>query len=161
MLCKRRNRNSRRNNIINFKYFIFIKPYLGNHADEGGDLNKTPFIIMVFGKGKQKNMKEISSKAAKAKHEKQSQEGELNPNWKNGISKDNYHYKKIQKERYPEKVRARELVHNAIRSGKLKSPNVCQDCIGTDFECEAHHEDYNQPLKVVWLCKYCHLQRHR
>ncbi|HRQ55036.1 MAG TPA: hypothetical protein PL018_12315 [Ignavibacteriaceae bacterium] len=31
------------------------------------------------------------------------QSGENNPNWKGGISKDNYHYKKIQVERYPVK----------------------------------------------------------
>jgi len=114
---------------------------------------------MTFGKGQQTNMKEISRVGAMAKHNKYSQEGSENPNWKNGISKDNYHYKKIQKQRYPEKIKAREAIQKALKSGKLVNPHVCQDCKGTDFNVEAHHEDYNQLLKVVWLCKHCHRKR--
>ncbi len=116
---------------------------------------------MTFGKGKQTNVQELSRKGALAKHEKHSQEGENNPNWKNGISKDNYHYKKIQKERYPEKIKAREIVQRAIKSGKLIQPHRCSNCKWRDLFLEAHHEDYNQPLKVVWLCKDCHRERHR
>ena len=33
------------------------------------------------------------------------QKEDKNGNWKGGISKDNYHYKKIQIERYPKKIR--------------------------------------------------------
>ena len=126
---------------------------------------KTPLVHynqMVFGKGKQTNMKEISTNAAKAKHNKHSQNGKLNPNWKDGISKDNYHYRKIQKARFPKEVNARELVFRAIKTGKLIKPDYCSDC-GVQKErnkIEAHHEDYNEPLKVVWLCKYCHRVRH-
>ena len=105
-------------------------------------------------------MQEISREGALAKHKKYSQEGENNANWKEGISKNHYHYKKIQKERYPERIRAREMVQKALKSGRLKRNNVCQKCKGTDFECEAHHKDYNQPLKVVWLCKKCHRELH-
>jgi hypothetical protein len=25
----------------------------------------------------------------------------------------------------------------------------------------AHHEDYDKPLEVVWLCQPCHKQRHK
>jgi len=111
---------------------------------------------MVFGKGKQKDMKEISKAGAKAKHEKYSQEGKENPNWKNGISKNNYHYKKIQKERYPERIRAREMVYKAIKSGKLINPDYCSKCKTRTSRLHAHHEDYTQPLKVKWLCVGCH-----
>jgi len=45
--------------------------------------------------------------------------GPNNPNWRGGVSQDNYHYKKLQRQRYPEKVAAREAVHRATRSGKL------------------------------------------
>ena len=88
-----------------------------------------------------------------------SQIGELNPNWKGGISKNNYHYKKLQKERYPEKIKAREMVHNALITGRLISTCWCEDC-GENLTEVAHHEDYNQPLKVVWLCRKCHRARH-
>ncbi|KKN40017.1 hypothetical protein LCGC14_0737880 [marine sediment metagenome] len=116
---------------------------------------------MVFGKGQQTEMKEISKQGALAKHKKYSQEGEDNPNWKNGISKDNYHYKKIQKEKYPEKDKARDLVHKALKSGKLIKPDNCRDCKRRTNRLHAHHEDYNQPLKVKWLCVGCHRERHR
>jgi len=85
---------------------------------------------------------------------------ERNGNWKNGISKDNYHYKKIQKARYPEKIKARDKVQRAIKSGKLIKPDNCSNCKERTSRVQAHHEDYNQPLKVEWLCIGCHRLRH-
>ena len=105
----------------------------------------------------QMNNSERGRLGAIAKHKKHSQVGDKNPNWKGGISKNNYHYKKIQKERYPEKIRAREMVHYAVKTGKLIKPDKCK-CGKTPVY--AHHKDYNQPLKVVWLCKKCHLDVH-
>ncbi|QJT70437.1 hypothetical protein [Microcystis phage MaeS] len=56
-------------------------------------------------------------------------------------------------EKYPEKVRARQEVRNALRRGDLvKEP--CEKCGET--KVEAHHENYHEPLEVVWLCKKCH-----
>ena len=104
-------------------------------------------------------MKELSRQGAIAKHKKYSQEGKNNSNWKEGISKNNYHYKKIQKARYPEKIKAREIVQKAIKSGELIKPNTCGICekyFEDKRKVHGHHEDYNQPLKVVWCCKKCH-----
>ncbi len=101
--------------------------------------------------------------AGKASH-KIPKTNENNPNWKDGISKDKYHYKKIQKERYPEKAKAREDVQKALKSGKLIKPNICRIC-GEYFEdkgnIHGHHEDYNQSLKVVWCCRKCHRELDR
>ena len=83
--------------------------------------------------------------------------GEDNPNWKGGISKDNYHYKQLQKERYPKKVNAREKVASAIRSGLLKQ-EPCAICGSPNTQ--AHHEDYNKPLDVIWLCPKHHREAH-
>lgn len=44
------------------------------------------------------------------------------------------------------------------RRGKL-IPKNCQDCGST--ESQKHHEDYSKPLDVIWLCRPCHLNRHR
>lgn len=45
----------------------------------------------------------------------------------------------------------------AIKRGKLiKQP--CQIC--GEIEVEAHHQDYNKPLEVVWLCREHHLELH-
>jgi len=79
--------------------------------------------------------------------------GPSNPNWKGGISENNYHYKKIQCSRYPERIKARKMVGNQIRSGKLiRLP--CEIC--GEHETTAHHDDYSKPLDVKWLCRKCH-----
>jgi len=116
---------------------------------------------MTFGKGKFKDMKEVSKVGAIAKHKKYSQEGEKNPNWKNGRSKDNYYYKKRQKAKFPEKIKAREIVQKLLKSGKLVKPDECGDCKRRTSRLHAHHEDYSQPEKVEWLCIGCHRERHR
>lgn len=46
---------------------------------------------------------------------------------------------------------------NAITAGKIvKLP--CEVC--GDEKAEAHHDDYNKPLAVRWLCKRCHTDWH-
>lgn len=51
--------------------------------------------------------------------------------------------------------RARALANRAIKAGKLiRQP--CQVCKA--LPTEAHHEDYNRPLDVIWLCKVHHKQ---
>lgn len=63
-------------------------------------------------------------------------------------------------ERFPEKYRARNIAHAAIRDGKLK-PKPCERCGFALGKIHAHHEDYSKPLEVTWLCQRCHGQRHR
>lgn len=87
------------------------------------------------------------------------QSGENNPNWKGGISKDNYHYKKIQIERYPEKIKARQSVYYHKKTGNI-IPGSCEEC-GINEDITAHHPDYTKPLEVVWLCVNCHKELHR
>lgn len=64
---------------------------------------------------------------------------------------------KFRKEN-PEKYAAHTLVNNAVRDGKLgKLP--CEVCGAVDSH--GHHDDYNKPLDVVWLCPKHHVERHR
>ena len=63
-----------------------------------------------------------------------------------------------QRQLYPEKYKARIMVSNAIRDGKLISL-PCVKC--GENKAHAHHEDYSKPLDVMWLCKKHHLERHR
>lgn len=49
-------------------------------------------------------------------------------------------------------------MQDAVRRGKL-SRAKCEGC-GAEA-AEAHHVDYQQPLKVSWLCKACHDEEHR
>jgi hypothetical protein len=54
------------------------------------------------------------------------------------------------------KSNARAYLHVYIKRGKVtKQP--C--CICGNFNSEAHHEDYSQPLKVRWYCRKHHLEK--
>ena len=60
---------------------------------------------------------------------------------------------------HPEKRRAHKAVERAIAVGGLvRKP--CERC-GSTFRIEAHHDDYSQPLAVMWLCRTHHIERHR
>jgi len=63
------------------------------------------------------------------------------------------------RERSNVKRKARDSVRNAIRDGRLDRPTECSHCFR---ECtpHGHHEDYNKPLDVVWLCAECHRNLH-
>jgi hypothetical protein len=52
---------------------------------------------------------------------------------------------------------ARSYAGVYLRRGKIQRQE-CEDC--GDPNTEMHHEDYDKPLEVVWLCRDCHLFRH-
>lgn len=67
-------------------------------------------------------------------------------------------YARKRREKFPEKSRARDMVNNAVKSGKLiKLP--CEEC-GSTKRVNGHHDDYSKPLKVVWLCPQHHKLKH-
>ena len=53
------------------------------------------------------------------------------------------------------KQRAWSAVAKAINSGRLIRPEACEIC-GLKCCPDARHDDYYEPLKVVWLCRGCH-----
>lgn len=55
---------------------------------------------------------------------------------------------------------ARRALYDARRRGKIVKPSDCQAC-GLVAQVHGHHEDYNKPYDVEWLCRYCHTLRHR
>ena len=54
--------------------------------------------------------------------------------------------------------RAKYQVAKALASGFLVKTE-CHECAAPDTV--AHHDDYNRPLHVKWLCPKCHAQWHR
>ncbi len=60
--------------------------------------------------------------------------------------------------KHPEKRKAHQAVQTALRNGSLtKKP--CEVC-GSTVRIHAHHDNYNKPLAVVWLCHTHHMERH-
>lgn len=58
----------------------------------------------------------------------------------------------------PRKKSARTQLTRAVIAGVvLRLP--CAVCAHPN--AEAHHEDYDRPLEVVWLCRKHHMERHR
>lgn len=89
---------------------------------------------------------------------KKDQSGPNNPNWKGGVSKNHYRYKKRSALKNPMMIKAHKRVAYAIKVGKLiKQP--CEGCGST--EVQAHHDDYWKPLDVRWLCDPCHRKHHQ
>lgn len=56
--------------------------------------------------------------------------------------------------------RLKQKVHNiaekALERGQIKRKQNCENCGTTNRRLEMHHEDYNFPLIVQWLCPSCH-----
>lgn len=65
---------------------------------------------------------------------------------------------KLWRNENKKRMTAHNAVARAIKNGKLIRKPCCR--CGNE-KSVAHHEDYNKPLKVMWLCQPCHKQRHK
>lgn len=61
---------------------------------------------------------------------------------------------------FKERVRAAGLINMRIRRGAMERPPACTQC-GKVGRVDAHHEDYTKPDQVEFLCRSCHMKRHR
>jgi hypothetical protein len=59
------------------------------------------------------------------------------------------------------KVWVTNCVNNSIRDGKISKPCSCSYCGKTGCRIEGHHNDYDRPLEVLWLCSSCHREWHK
>jgi hypothetical protein len=50
------------------------------------------------------------------------------------------------------------LVRYHIARGNLIRPARCEECDASSRRIEAAHYDYDQPLRVRWLCRSCHVR---
>ncbi len=71
---------------------------------------------------------------------------------------------KIQHKNRPKSIvkvlnKARCAVRYALKTGKLTKPEVCTICDKSQ-KLFAHHPNYSQELKVIWLCGKCHRELH-
>lgn len=75
-----------------------------------------------------------------------------------------------RKQAYKERTKARRAAdkryqncHNAVRRAIKNGLIERKDCewCGRVDNVFAHHEDYDKPLDVMWLCPPCHAKRHQ
>lgn len=59
---------------------------------------------------------------------------------------------------HPKRVWAHKALHSGIRRG-LVERQPCEVC-GSE-PTDAHHDDYDRPLTVRWLCRRHHKAAHR
>jgi len=61
-----------------------------------------------------------------------------------------------------EEDRRRQKAHNAVRRAIVRGDLQKFPCVRCGSpQSIAHHENYDKPLDVMWLCQPCHKQRHR
>lgn len=62
---------------------------------------------------------------------------------------------------------AQNLLETALKQGVVKRRETCEDCGSSGrmkdgrSSIQAHHDDYNKPLTVRWLCQPCHHAWHK
>jgi len=63
---------------------------------------------------------------------------------------------------------AQGRLEKAVTQGKMSRPTACEECAVEERKMrdgrsniQAHHDDYNKPLDVRWLCQPCHHEWHK
>ena len=82
-------------------------------------------------------------KAAEYQRQNRKQHVEANKRWRT---------------RNPEKYKAHAAVRQAVKNRTLEK-KACEVCAAQ--KVEAHHPDYAQPLKIIWLCSKHHAELHK
>lgn len=75
-----------------------------------------------------------------------------------GLSRAGLRYIRSPKLRLQSKTHSQ--VQAAVAGGRLVKPRACERC-GRVRKLHGHHPDYAQPLRVQWLCVFCHDLTHR
>lgn len=68
-------------------------------------------------------------------------------------------YQRRYREKHKNKYRAHQIVSRAIKSGKITKESCCE--CGSIINVHAHHDDYDRPMDIIWLCVRHHKERHR
>ncbi len=123
-----------------------LEEFYKHHAMADGHVNKCISCnlndVKIHREKNIEKIREYDRQRSKNK-ERIAQATLINKNWRNEDKR---------------RVKAHNAVSRAIKSGNLlKMP-----CVRCDNEKSvAHHEDYDKPLEVMWLCQPCHKQRHK
>ena len=67
---------------------------------------------------------------------------------------------KLYRQRNRAKYQCRNRFDYALRAGKITKPDTCSECGVGGIEIQSHHDDYEKPYDVKWLCLFCHRALH-
>lgn len=81
-----------------------------------------------------------------------------NTEWNSKNKEKRLKYVRDWKSKNKHKVKAHNILMQAIKTGEVKR-GKCEFC--GNRKTHGHHEDYNKPLDVVWLCSEHHGKVHR
>lgn len=62
----------------------------------------------------------------------------------------------VHPEYYGLQSKAKYKLAWALKTGKIINPGKCSMC-GSNVKVSGHHNDYNKPLEIEWLCASCHI----
>ncbi len=65
----------------------------------------------------------------------------------------------LWKKEHPNAIKAMDKLKQAIIKGLIHKPSKCALC-GKKGRINGHHEDYDSPYKVCWVCSSCHKKIH-
>jgi len=63
-----------------------------------------------------------------------------------------------RRERYDDPDGRRKALVRAAARRAHPDPQPCERC--GDERADRHHDDYDKPLVIIWLCRSCHVKRH-
>jgi ribosomal protein S27AE len=78
------------------------------------------------------------------------------PEYRARVNEENRRRRQDPKHRY--KILANDKLKAAVRLGKIERM-PCERCGA--MVSHGHHDDYDKPLDVRWLCALCHGREHR
>lgn len=102
-----------------------------------------------------RSMCKVCRRAYRADH--QEEIAEYNRAWRAAHPDETLAYNRKYRDEFPDRVSARHAVGTAIRCGKLER-HPCEIC--GDTNAQAHHDNYDLPLAVRWLCPVHHAELH-
>lgn len=53
---------------------------------------------------------------------------------------------------------AQSLLRYHVQTGNIMRPDRCEECGALGCRIEGAHFDYDEPLRVRWLCRSCHVR---
>lgn len=56
--------------------------------------------------------------------------------------------------------KSQRLLNRAVRRGDIHKPDRCEDCGKVGYLHAHHHNGYEAPYDIVWLCPSCHHAAH-